>query len=257
MRKRIVRQLENIESDKDVQILYACESGSRAWGFASKDSDFDVRFIYLHPINWYLSISDKRDVIERNIDDCLDISGWEFRKALQLFRKSNPVLLEWLQSPIVYMEKYIAANKLRDLMSVYFSPKSCLYHYLHMARGNYREFLGGDQVWLKKYFYVLRPVLACRWIEATNTMPPTEFDKLVESQVPTPRLRDEIVKLLEMKKTGAELKKGSKIQVINNFLESEIERYKGYIANLPKSNPPSTASLDKLFQTTLSEVWEV
>jgi len=162
MRKRIVRQLENIESDKDVQILYACESGSRAWGFASKDSDFDVRFIYLHPINWYLSISDKRDVIERNIDDCLDISGWEFRKALQLFRKSNPVLLEWLQSPIVYMEKYIAANKLRNLMSVYFSPKSCLYHYLHMARGNYREFLGGDQVWLKKYFYVLRPVLACR-----------------------------------------------------------------------------------------------
>ena len=257
MRKRIIQELENIESDKDVQILYACESGSRAWGFASKDSDFDVRFIYLHPINWYLSISDKRDVIERNIDDCLDISGWEFRKALQLFRKSNPVLLEWLQSPIVYMEKYIAANKLRDLMSVYFSPKSCLYHYLHMARGNYREFLGGDQVWLKKYFYVLRPVLACRWIEATNTMPPTEFDKLVESQVPTHRLREEIVKLLEMKKAGAELKKGSKIQVINNFLESEIERYKGYIVNLPKSNPPSTASLDKLFQTTLSEVWEV
>ncbi len=146
MRERIFQQLEIIEADKDVRILYACESGSRAWGFPSKDSDFDVRFIYVHPTSWYLSIDDKRDVIEKNIDDCLDISGWELRKALRLFRKSNPPLLEWLQSPVVYLEKHKTADKLRDLRVVYFSPKSCLYHYLQMARRNYRDYLQGTQV---------------------------------------------------------------------------------------------------------------
>ena len=176
MREQIVEQLRLIEKEEQVRIIYACESGSRAWGFPSKDSDYDVRFLYIRPADWYLSIFDRRDVIERPISDMLDINGWDIRKALNLFRKSNPPLLEWLQSPLVYMEAFTVTEQIRRLSPLTFSPRSCMYHYLHMAKGNYRMYLQGEQVNIKKYFYVLRPVLACQWIERSNTMPPIEFD---------------------------------------------------------------------------------
>src|ERR1051325_12100355 len=102
MRDVIQRKIAQIGQEEQVQVLYACESGSRAWGFASTDSDYDVRFVYCHPSNWYLSILDRPDVIERPIENDVDLSGWDVRKALQLFRKSNPPLLEWLDSPILY-----------------------------------------------------------------------------------------------------------------------------------------------------------
>jgi len=158
MRQVIIEELKRLEREEQVRILYACESGSRAWGFPSRDSDYDVRFVYIRKPEWYLSIFEKRDVIERPISDKLDISGWDLRKALNLYRKSNPPLLEWLQSPIRYYEHSGIAEQLRRLSPLAFSPKSCMYHYLSMARGNYREYLQGERVRIKKYFYVLRPV---------------------------------------------------------------------------------------------------
>jgi predicted nucleotidyltransferase len=153
--------LNTIERDEDVHIFYACESGSRAWGFPSADSDYDVRFLYIHPTPWYLSIDieTRRDVIERPINDQLDVVGWDLRKALKLFRKSNPPLLEWLTSPIVYTERFGIAEQLRQLVPTYYSPTASFYHYLHMAQGNFRDYLRGEMVWIKKYFYVLRPYL--------------------------------------------------------------------------------------------------
>ncbi len=173
-------RLAEIEQEKQVRVLYACESGSRAWGFPSVDSDYDVRFLYIHPIDWYLSIEEKRNVIERPIDEHIDISEWEIRKALNLFRKSNPPLLEWLQSPIIYKEQYSAAQNMRALLPEFYSPVACLYHYLHMAHGNFREYLKGETVWIKKYFYMLRPVLACKWIEQDLGPVPMEFEALVD-----------------------------------------------------------------------------
>ena len=142
-----------IERTEGVRLLYACESGSRAWGFASTDSDYDVRFLYLRPREWYLSIDveRRRDVIERPIDGLLDINGWDLRKALGLFRKSNPPLLEWLHSPIVYLDRHGVAERLRALLEQYYSPTACFHHYYHMAKGNYREYLKGEEVKLKKY----------------------------------------------------------------------------------------------------------
>jgi predicted nucleotidyltransferase len=179
---RIQAAISEIENTECVTVLYACESGSRAWGFASTDSDYDVRFIYLRPPSWYLSVDleVKRDVIERPITDVLDVSGWDLRKALKLFRKSNPPLLEWLGSPIVYREEYPTASRLRELAKTYCPGTACGYHYLHMAQGNYREYLKGEIVWRKKYFYVLRPLLAIRWLEAGLGVVPTEFGQLVE-----------------------------------------------------------------------------
>jgi predicted nucleotidyltransferase len=150
----ILTELERIEHEENVRILYACESGSRAWGFPSKDSDYDVRFLYARPVDWYLSILEKRDVIERPISGMLDINGWDLRKALNLFRKSNPPLLEWLQSPIVYRENRAIAEQIRRISPFTFSQKSCMYHYLHMAKRNYREYLQGERAKIKKYEFL-------------------------------------------------------------------------------------------------------
>jgi Predicted nucleotidyltransferase len=197
MLARIIQTLKQIEEEENVKIIYACESGSRAWGFESTDSDYDVRFIYIRPINWYLSIYDKRDVIEKPISDSLDINGWDVRKALQLLKKSNPPLLEWLRSPILYTEDISCIQPMKGLVTKSFSPQSCIYHYLSMAKGNYREHLQGDTIWTKKYFYVLRPILACKWIEAENTIPPVKFDILLKTLLDDGPLMKEIDTLLK------------------------------------------------------------
>jgi len=254
MRDKILSRLKQIEELEHVRVLFACESGSRAWGFPSQDSDFDIRFVYVRPRDWYLSIEDRRDVIELPIDGSLDVSGWDLRKALRLFRQSNPPLLEWLRSPIVYLDSHGVAQRLRDLVPVYFSPKSCLHHYLHMAQGNYREYLQGKHVHLKKYFYVLRPVLACRWIEAKNTMPPTEFQALVATHVEDPQLRRAIDSLLERKVRGDELDRGSRIQPINDFLQAEIARLTEYVRTIERPNVAPPEHLDQLFRDILTDV---
>jgi uncharacterized protein len=254
MRNEIQIQLNLIESVENVRIVYACESGSRAWGFPSKDSDYDVRFLFLRPTEKYLSIEEKRDVIERPIDGQLDINGWDLRKALRLFAKSNPPLMEWLGSPIVYLEGYLVADRMRELAPIYYSTVSCMYHYYHMARGNYREYLKGAEVWTKKYFYVLRPLLAIRWIEQSLGVVPTDFNSLVDTLVTEPVLRREIYTLLEAKKGGAELDSGSRIEPISDFIENELARFDGCELERKKESV-STEALDDLFRTSLHEVW--
>ncbi|MFD2661872.1 nucleotidyltransferase domain-containing protein [Paenibacillus thailandensis] len=256
VQQQILNELQRIEREENVRILYACESGSRAWGFPSKDSDYDVRFIYIRPVEWYLSILEKRDVIERPISDMLDISGWDLRKALTLFRKSNPPLLEWLQSPIVYKENYLVAERIRRMSPYTFSPKSCMYHYLHMAKGNYRDYLQGERVKIKKYFYVLRPVLACEWIEKYNAMPPIQFDRLVEDIVPDgSELRNVIHELLTRKKAGEEMDYEPRINPINDYLEQKIAYFERTAPRMQAADGMQDERLDALFCLSLKEVW--
>lgn len=212
----ILSELRKMEASEQIHILYACESGSRAWGFPSSDSDYDIRFIYIRTKDWYLSIDDKRDTIEQLINESLDISGWDIRKALKLFRKSNPPLLEWLQSPIIYIEEHDIARQLRSLSSEFFSSRALLHHYLSMAKGNYREYLQGEQVRAKKYLYVLRPILACKWIEENGTVPPMEFSKLVDSHIPDGLLVQAIHELLCKKKSEGELNLIPRVDIINS-----------------------------------------
>lgn len=152
MRRKIQEQIRRIEESENIKILLAVESGSRAWGFASPDSDYDVRFVYIRRPEDYLRLDAIRDVIELPIDDILDINGWDLQKTLRLLYKSNPILFEWFSSPIVYQETEFA-DKLRDLMMHYFSSKKTLYHYISMAEKNYRGYLKGELVRAKKYFY--------------------------------------------------------------------------------------------------------
>ena len=222
----ILRRLKAAEAEHGVRILYACESGSRAWGFASPDSDYDVRFIYVHPEDWYLSfdVERKRDVIEYPIVDEIDCGGWDARKALYLFSRTNGALLEWLKSPIKYIETGSFAEGLRRLESRAANRKALCYHYSHMARSNAREYLLKDQARLKKYFYVLRPLLAIRYIEAYDVPPPIEFQSLFESVAPE-EIRPAIAKLLELKRNSSELGLGPPIAEINDFIAAEAERH--------------------------------
>jgi len=256
MKQEILARLSHLEQEEGVRILYACESGSRAWGFPSTDSDYDVRFIYLQPQDWYLSIDleKKRAVIERPINDQIDLNGWDLRKALWLYRKSNPPLLEWLGSPIIYLEKYSTASQLRTLAPEYYSPKACMYHYLHMARGNYREYLKGERVWIKKYFYILRPLLAINWLEKEMGIVPTEFRKLVNQVVGDRDLKQEIETLIKAKEQGAELDYGPRIPAIGDFIDREIARLENQQFTDGTQNG-SAEELNRLFRSALDEVW--
>lgn len=252
----IKSELARLEQQYDIKIVYAVESGSRAWGFASTDSDWDVRYIYIHRLDWYLTIDDKKDNQEKILPNDIDLAGWELKKALRLFRKSNPALLEWLRSPIVYRQQGSTADQLRELTQAYFNPTSCLYHYLHMAAGNYRTYLQRDTVKLKKYFYVLRPLLACDWIKETNTMAPVEFHTLLDSQVTDQNVKQEIQQLLTRKIAGEELNEAPKIPILNEFLEEKIDYYKVYIETLAQRTQPDTNRLNDLFKQTLYEAWD-
>ena len=224
MDKKILEELRKIEAAEGVKIIMAIESGSRAWGFASPDSDYDVRFIYVRKQEDYLRLEGMRDVIEWRLDKTLDICGWDLKKALQLIYKSNPTIFEWCASPIVYMENE-AFSKVKALLPKYFSVKKSLYHYWHMAETNYREYLKGDIVRVKKYFYVIRPLLAAKWILDRRTSPPMLFDYLVEAELDT-SLRPELDRLLEMKKTMPELGQAPRIESLNKYIESVMPEMK-------------------------------
>lgn len=251
MTRLIKNELSMIEEIDNITILYACESGSRAWGFESADSDYDVRFIYLRRTLQYLTVERGREVIEKPLENGIDLSGWDLIKALELFRKSNPPLLEWLQSPIVYRSTSSLIGRLHALLSQYYSPKACMYHYLHMAKGNFREYLRGEEVWTKKYFYVLRPVLACLWIEKGLGVVPTEFHKLVEAIVADRELKDEIDALLAAKKAGLELRKGPRNEIISSFIEQQILRLNSAGQRSAVTSDP--LSLNRLFVDILTE----
>lgn len=253
MMRQVQEALASLEDREGAVVLYACESGSRAWGFASQDSDYDVRFIYIRPPQWYLSIYEGRDVIEHPVTGDLDVSGWDLRKALKLFRKSNPPLLEWLSSPVVYKDRDGLADQLRALLPQYYSPRSCMYHYLSMARGNLRDYLEGERVRAKKYFYALRPILACKWIEAGLGPVPMRFQVMLERLPLEPGFKAAVYELLERKMRGDELDHVPRIPAIGDFIALELERLDA--ALLAPAEEPGVAPLDGLFRNFLQRVW--
>lgn len=249
MRETILSKLNEIENRENVKILLAVESGSRAWGFASPDSDYDVRFIYVRPKEDYLRLEKTRDVIELPIEGELDINGWDLDKTLRLLRASNPTLFEWFSSPIVYRETAFA-QEFRSFMQRYFSSKRGLSHYLSMASSNYREYLKGDTVKAKKYFYVLRPVLACRWILDKGTPPPMLFSELMDEELDSAILPD-VNRLLDLKMNAPEIKTIPKIDSINRYLDSSIEEVRSRIVQLPEDANHGWEELDQLFLSQL------
>ncbi len=238
-------KLEEVEAENRVSILFAVESGSRAWGFASPDSDYDVRFVYARSAREYLRVRPQRDVIELPIVGDLDINGWDLYKALALFQASNPPLLEWLQSPLVYRAGPVL-DAMRTLATAQFSPRRMAYHYGSMARRNWLESIAGrDSVSLKKYLYALRPVVCVRWLERQNSPPPTRFqDALTAAELPE-AARDVTDALIQRKQAGGELGEAAPEPVLNSFLEAEIARIAAITPTLPDA-PMDSGLLDEL-----------
>lgn len=244
MEMLIQQRLKEIEDKYNITIIYACESGSRAWGFASSDSDYDVRFIYIQRPSWYFTVYPSRDVIEvMDHENNLDLSGWELRKALGLLYKGNPPLLEWLNSPMVYRANPAATQELKTLAEGYYDVKSAIYHYLHMAEGNYKAYIRGkEDVYYKKYLYIARPLLACNWIEQNQTMAPMEIETTL-ALLKEP-VKYEIMGLIEDKKAGQELQTAKPNPVLNEWIEDRLSYYLQYVKSL-KGLQKDTEALDK------------
>jgi uncharacterized protein len=250
MNERILEELARIERQQDVRVLLAVESGSRAWGFASPDSDYDVRFVYAHRRDWYLSVFEQRDVIEEMLEGDLDVSGWDLRKTLRLFAKCNPALNEWLGSPIVYAQVPQFKAQLAALIPGYFNPLAVLHHYRRMAENAFKTNSQSGRIRIKKLFYVLRPLLACRWIARVESQPPTAFAKLLDQPWVVDEERCWIEELLARKAAAAESELVELASGRVDSLQREIESYKSIDSPLkPPSSERNSDELDALLRS--------
>lgn len=245
IKREINDKLNEIEEKEGVRVLHAVESGSRAWGFASPDSDYDVRFVYVRSKEDYLRLDEPRDVIEWQLDEVLDINGWDLRKALKQFSKGNATLFEWSGSPIVYRttEDW---GRIREVSKQFFSEKTAVCHYFGIANSTYQGYLLGDTVRYKKYFYALRPLLAAQYIENYHTAPPVLFSDLLRLDMPQ-ELRKAIDELLAIKKHTTEKKESPHIPEIIDFIESELIRQKEISANMPDDQNKGWGALNRIF----------
>ena len=256
IQREIRENLDAIEKKYEVKILLAVESGSRAWGFASPDSDYDVRFIYAHRPEEYLRVDPMKDVIEWQLDEVLDINGWDLRKALWAFGKGNPNVMEWASSPIVY-RKAEEWDLLKEAALHYYSEKSALCHYYGTANSTLHGFLTGEMIRYKKYFYALRPLLCCNWIERYHSVPPMEFDKLLAmfsepDEVLTQELYAAIRELLVRKAETVEKDLNPQMPVIIDFIRNECVRQKQLSGAAPDDHRHDFAELNGAFRKVLA-----
>ena len=248
MKKLILDRLKELETEHNIKILYACESGSRAWGFASPNSDWDVRFMYVHTRDWYLSIDEQKDMLDFAIDaNELDLTGWDLRKTLRLFKGSNASPFEWLQSPIVYLDPYNFKSRLWDLTEDYFKPRSVAFHYLGLAKSSSKKGLVGGLMDIKKYFYVLRPLLAAYWICTKKTAPPMEFSPLLEQIKSEEKLYAAIQALTERKIIAQEGDFTEPVPIIQAFINKSFTELELKAKELPAKQASSTL-LNDLFR---------
>ncbi len=253
VRGTILGKLKGIEERERVKILFAIESGSRAWGFPSPDSDYDVRFVYAHPVDWYLTIHPGRDVLELPLEDEWDINGWNIKKALELLMKPNPVLLEWLASPIRYMWDEDACASINELASEIAHAQACLYHYLNLGARQWRAYIEGkEEVNLKKYLYVVRPAMAIRWIRMQpDKLPPMNFYELKDG-VDLPESLDNLIEvLISKKRESREMGLGASVTEINQFILEEFEWARDTVKTLKSDKKTDYNRVDKLFRTLI------
>ena len=244
VRRAVVAELERMERAEDVRVLLAVESGSRAWSFASPDSDFDVRFVYVRPVEHYLRLEPARDVLEWRVDEVLDVDGWDADKALRLLRGSNPSLFEWLASPIVYAEDPVFAV-VRELAADCFSPVASAHHYLSMGR-NHLAALAGETVRLKKCLYTMRAILAARWVVAERAPAPMLLRDLVDAGLEEP-MRGLAAELLEAKTAGGERGELPRIAALNAWAAGTLAQVTGALADLEPPAPVPWERLDEVF----------
>lgn len=250
MKNRIIEELHNIEKQHQVRILLAVEVGSRATNLASHNSDYDVRFVYVRQKQDYLKLSGINDVIEFGIHDCLDMQGWDIKKFLLLMSQSNPSVLEWCASNIIYLESE-EMSYIKALRHEYFSIKKCSYHYYYLALRIWNRFLQNEMVSVKKYLYALSSILMIRWMNEYHIPAPIEVERLVDLYTDG-SLKKDVYDLIEMKRNGISegvLKKTS----IHNYLEQSLHELKPIIDQY-QDKYCSIELLEKAFLMVLEEM---
>lgn len=250
IRAEILAKLKEIEQKKHVKILHAVESGSRAWNLASPDSDYDVRFIYSRPRDAYLLLNPAKDFIDWELNEVLDINGWDITKALRHFHKSNATLFEWCHSPIVYHTTAEWAM-VQNAVQPYFSCKASMYHYYGTANKNYHTYLLDDRVNYKKYFYVLRPLLACQWISQKKCPPPVPFDQLADALLED-ELHQLVDQLIVLKMQMPECAQGPRFDQLNDYIAAELERLQVVISTWQEERLTDWQPLDEVFLSLLN-----
>ena len=246
MQNHIRSIIAQLEQSKGIRILYACESGSRAWGIPSPDSDYDVRFIYVNQLDWYLSLSNQKDTISiQNAELDLDMTGWDLRKTLLLMKKSNASPLEWLRSPIVYHESPGFLRRMRQIEETCVSPNALNYHYLSMAKKFYASCSGEESVKLKTWFYGLRTALNARWVSKKEALPPVVFKETLS--LAHPEIRKEINALIALKGTKDESFLFEKEASLLKLMEECIAIAEAHKSKLP-GNKVNMHEMDNFFK---------
>lgn len=248
----VPQKLKELERVNGIRVLYAVESGSRAWGFASPDSDFDVRFIYVHPKDFYLKLEKQRDVIEMPIDDIWDVSGWDLPKTLRLLHSSNPSLFEWADSPLVYRSTDIWEKQIAPILNEFFQPPKSINHYLSMAMHDVKDNLSGETIKAKKYFYILRSILAAKWVVAYRCPPPMLFRELADDQLKED-LKPLVDELIRKKRETPELGHIPRIPVLDDYIYSELTALNDALKMFTREKNKPWDMLNKLFSDILSE----
>ena len=251
-RAHVVAWLQRVEAEAGVRVLYAAESGSRAWGFASPDSDYDVRFIYAHPRDWYVSLTERRDVIERPLDEKLvDLVGWDLRKALRLALKSNPAFYEWLVSPVVYVPGSFR-DEARTFFEAHADIQTLARHYDSIARSQWRNIGDGADVKLKRYFYVLRPLFSIEYLCCTRgALPPMNLQELSQAIDLPVAAREDLDALLELKRVTPELGLRQRRPELDQWIRTALERSGASIQSLSRAGRDSARAdndADALFR---------
>lgn len=218
--KNIQNILKEIEQKKNIKILYACETGSRAWGFPSPDSDFDIRFIYMHERDWYLSLSQKKDSIEY-MDGDLDITGWDLRKSLGLLKKSNAPLIERFNSPIEYFVAPGFKESFKELITNYYSPIAVFFHHHSLAKKFWEDLKDKEEFKLKSYFYLVRSLLSCNWIINDSNVLPMHIEGLM--QYIDDEYKDWLRALIKLKETVSEKYLHQKDEKLNEWILNLFE----------------------------------
>lgn len=220
----VVREIDARLASLDVAIPWAIESGSRAWGFPSPDSDYDCRFIFVRPVDSYLSPWHERDVIETPLDETFDVNGWDLIKAVRLLLKGNAVVVEWLRSPIVYRGDPEFRDGLRALAAEVSNRAQIGRHYLHV--GTNQWFPDGAEMKIKKIFYSLRAAMVLRWMDVHphDLVPPMNLQELLAEADPPVDVVAETTELLARKALTRELGHGRVPVSLGRFISGQFER---------------------------------
>lgn len=244
----IKKTLKELELEKEIKILFAIESGSRGWGFPSPDSDYDCRFVYIKLMKQYLKLDLGADYIDLPVDETYDVNGWDLKKLLIHIRKSNPVMWEWLQSPIFYEEIEGVRLDCLKLANLYFDEKAGLYHYRSLARKKLESIQNEAESKLKHYFYALRSTMCCHYIRTHHEIPPMEMSKLIEGLELPCDLKEEVQRLLDIKLQVDEKYTIPQNHMIINYIEDQLTQCEVYAETLQKKKSITSEPLDQYFR---------